>query len=94
MMREVGNHVALAGCQATSAVLVPRLHRSLVRLKMAGWRGVCNLQKHIGIWTQRMAGNPKLIFEVAQAATEAADYILGFTERVEAGERLREGWAA
>ena len=53
-----------------------------------------NLQKHIGIWTQRMAGNPKLIFEVAQAATEAADYILGFTERVEAGERLREGWAA
>jgi antirestriction protein ArdC len=53
-----------------------------------------NLHKHIGIWAERMAENPKLIFEVALAATEAKDYILAITERVEAGERLREGWAA
>jgi hypothetical protein len=52
---------------------------------MPGWWGVRNLQKHIGVWAQRLTENPKLIFQVAQTAKEPADYIVAFTERVEAG---------
>jgi antirestriction protein ArdC len=42
-----------------------------------------NIHKFLGAWIKRMRRDPKMIFQVARDATEAVDFVLSFTAKVE-----------
>jgi antirestriction protein ArdC len=56
------------------------------------WRK--NTHDHLDIWVKKMRKNPKWIADVAAAATNAVDFILGFTSRVEPRHQMVEDEAA
>lgn len=57
-----------------------------------GWR--MNVHNHLDIWVKRMRQNPDWIVDVADAATEAVDFILGFTSKAEPRHHMVEDEAA
>jgi antirestriction protein ArdC len=61
-------------------------------LGLPGLAYVCraNHHNHLALWIELMQDNPRMIFDVATAATRAVDFILSFTRPVEPRHREEE----